>query len=80
MKADVTLSNLYWNKGVASFFFREQAYKELERLVDMVGHGDAEMTELEDRIESVYENLDDFEEDCYNASVEELMDILGYEH
>ena len=36
------------------------------------------MTELEDRIESVYDNLDDFEEDCYSASVEELMEILGY--
>ena len=36
MLAEVTLQALYFNKGIASFFFREQAYRELERLVKML--------------------------------------------
>lgn len=78
MLAEVTLQALYFNKGIASFFFREQAYRELERLVKNVGYGQEAFDELESRIEQAYENLDDFEEDCYNLSQEELLEILGY--
>ena len=78
MLADVTLQALYWNKGVASFFFREQAYRELESLVKNVGYEQEAFDELESRVEQAYENLDDFEDDCYNLSQEELLEILGY--
>ena len=33
MKAEVTISNIYWNKGLSNFFFRDQAYNTLEELV-----------------------------------------------
>lgn len=79
MKADVTLQNLYWNKGVGTFFFRGQAYRELENLVHAVGDGAAAFDELEERVEQVYDNVDDFEEDCYNLSLEEILENLGYE-
>ena len=78
MLADVTLQALYWNKGVASYFFREQAYRELERIVKRVGYGPDEFDELESRVEQTYANLDDFEEDCYNLQTDEILEILGY--
>lgn len=78
MKADVTLQAIYFNTGVGKFFFREQAYKELENLVKAVGVGSEAFDELEEAIESCYENIDDFEEDCYNLQLEELLQILGY--
>ena len=33
MKAEVTISNIYWNNSLSDFFFRDQAYETLEELV-----------------------------------------------
>lgn len=78
MKADVTLQALYFNKGVAKFFFRDKAYKTLEELVRLVGNGSYEFDQLEAAVEEVYNDLDWFEEDCYNLSAEEVAQVLGY--
>ena len=78
MKADVTLQALYFNKGIAKFFFREQAYNTLEQLVRLFGYGSEAFDELEARVEEVYWDLDSFEEDCYNLSAEDVAEVLGY--
>ena len=80
MLADVTLQALYYNKGVAKFFFREQAYETLEDLVDRAGGREslAAFDELEARIEDVFQNLDDFEDACYNYGTEDILNELGY--
>ena len=79
--SDITLSNIWWNGGIRGFFFRDQAVDTLEELVDAVGgraNPDA-FAELESRIESEYNSVEDFEEDCYSSSVEDLLENLGYE-
>lgn len=78
---EVTLSNIWWNRGLRGFLFRDQATETLEELVNAVG-GDLDPNlfgDLEDRIEQNYADVEDFEEDCYSESVEYLLENLGYE-
>lgn len=78
---EVTLSNIWWNGGLRGFLFRDQATETLEELVSAVGgDGDPNLfSELEDRIEQNYADVEDFEEDCYSESVEYLLKNLGYD-
>ena len=78
---EITLSNLWWNKGLRGFLFRDQATETLEELVNAVG-GNSDpnaFSDLEDRIEQNYADVEDFEEDCYSESVEYLLENLGYD-
>ena len=81
MTVDITLSQMWFNTSLIDFFFRSQAQRTFEELVERVGGRDSEddFNELEDRIESNYDSWEDFEEDCYNNSVEEMLDYLCYE-
>lgn len=78
MKAEVTLQSLYFNKGVAQYFFREQAYREFENLVKTVMDITGDFDELESRIEEIYSDVDALEEDCYSLQLDELLYNLGY--
>jgi superoxide dismutase len=62
------------------FFLRKQAQNELEKLVTLAGGRDSEhaFSELDDALESNYGTLDEFEEDLYNLSAEEILENLGY--
>ena len=78
---EVTLSNIWWNSGLRGFLFRDQAVETLEELVRAVG-GDRDpnlFSDLKDRVERNYTDVEDFEEDCYSESVEYLLENLGYE-
>lgn len=78
MKADVSLSQLWFNQSLLSFFFRNQARETLDEIISAAGgknNPDA-FQELENAIEDHYDSLGDFEEDCYNASLEEMLDTL----
>lgn len=69
MKAEVTISNIYWNKSLSNFFFRDQAYETLEELVKrsaMNGHDTLDA--LDDATEDM--SIDDVEEIFYSESVE----------
>lgn len=82
MTADVSLSQLWFNPSLMNFFFRTQAQNTLEELVDRVnGRNDQNaFYELEELIDQNYSDLDDFEEECYNSSVDEILEALGYEY
>lgn len=78
MKAEVTISNIYWNKGLKDFFFRQQAYKTLEKLVERsIPSGDDTLQELDDATEDM--NIDAVEEMFYSESVEYCADEFGIE-
>lgn len=71
MKAEVTISNLYWNKvSLGGFFFRDQAYETLEQLVERSLDGEATLRALDEITED--EDIDSVEEDFYDLSVEQL--------
>lgn len=78
MKAEVTISNIYWNKGLSNFFFREQAYKTLEELVRRsTMNGQDTLDALEDATEDM--DIDVVEEKFYSESVEYCADEFGIE-
>lgn len=78
MKAEVTVSNIYWSKGLSNFFFREQAYKTLEELVERSAKsGQETLDALDDATDDM--SIDDVEEMFYSESVEYCADEFGIE-
>ena len=78
MKAEVTISNIYWNKGLSNFFFRDQAYNTLEELVSRsVMNGQDTLDALDDATEDM--DIDDVEETLYSESVGYCAEVFGIE-
>lgn len=78
MKAEVTISNIYWNKGLSNFFFREQAYNTLEELVRRsTMNGQDTLAALDNATDDM--DIDDVEETLYSESVEYCADEFGIE-
>lgn len=78
MVANVTISNIYWNASLASFFFREQAMNTLEELVKRSSLGGSDTLDiLDDRTEDM--DIDEVEETFYNDSVEECAERFDIE-
>ena len=69
MKAEVTISNIYWNNSLSDFFFRDQAYETLEELVKRSAmNGQDTLDALDDATEDM--DIGDVEETFYSESVE----------
>jgi len=74
MKAEITVSNLYQNNSLMSFFFRTQAKESFEELIDAVNESNEEIFE---NIESYSDDLDEIEELFYNESISDLAEIFN---
>ena len=69
MKAEVTISNIYWNGSLRNCFWRDQAYKTLEDLVERSAtSGQDTLYALDDATEEM--DIDEVEEMFYSESVE----------
>lgn len=69
MKAEVTISNIYWNNSLSDFFFRDQAYNTLEELVKRsTMSGQDTLDALDEATDDM--DIDDVEETFYSESVE----------
>ena len=78
MKAEVTISNIYWNKSLSNFFFRDQAYETLEELVKRSAMNEQDTLDaLDDATEDM--SIDDVEETFYSESVEHCADEFDIE-
>ena len=78
MNAKVTISNIYWNKGLSNFFFREQAYNTLEELVNRsTMNGQDTLYALDNATYDM--DIDYVEETFYSESVEYCADEFGIE-
>ena len=78
MKAEVTISNIYWNKSLSDFFFRKQAYKRLEKLVERsTMSGQDTLDALDNATDDM--DIDDVEETFYSESVEYCAEEFGIE-
>ena len=78
MKAEVTISNIYWNKSLSDFFFRNQAYKRLEKLVERsTMSGQDTLDALDNATKDM--DIDDVEETFYSESVEYCAEEFGIE-
>ena len=78
MVANVTISNIYWNNSLRSFFWRTQSMDTLEELMSRATMDEDDILELLDE-QTETEDIDDVEEDFYSLSVEELAENYGIE-
>ena len=78
MKAEVTISNIYWNRGLSNFFFREQAYSTLEELVNRsTMSGQDTLDALDDATDDM--DINEVEEIFYSGFVEYCANEFGIE-
>ena len=78
MKAEVTMSQIWFNKSLRDFFFREQAYKTLEELFERSTQSGRETIDaLEDATDGM--DIDEVEEMFYSESVEYCAEEFGIE-
>jgi hypothetical protein len=78
MKAEVTISNIYWNNSLSDFFFRDQAYNTLEKLVKRSAmNGQDTLDALDEATDDM--DIDDVEETFYSESVEYCAEEFGIE-
>ena len=78
MEAKVTINNIFWNKSLSNYFFRKQAYKKLEELVQRSAMD--EYDTLDALNDATYDmDIDDVEETFYSESVEYCADEFGIE-
>lgn len=78
MTAEVTMSQIWFNKSLSDFFFREQAYKTLEKLVERsTMSGPDTLDALDEATDDM--DIDDVEEMFYSESVECCAEEFGIE-
>lgn len=74
MKAQLSISNLYYNKSLLNFFFRTQSEEEFNNFFNRVAE---ETEDVFNAIENYSDDLYDIEEMFYNDSIEEIISNLG---
>ena len=74
MKAEISISTLYYNQSVLGFFFRTQSENTFNELFEAVEESEEIIFSA---IENYSDDLDDIEELFYSESVADLCDILG---
>lgn len=78
MKAEITISNIYWNNSLSDFFFRDQAYNTLEELINRSAMSEQDTLDaLDNATEDM--DIDDVEEIFYSESVEYCAEEFGIE-
>lgn len=80
MKTNLTLGQIYFNFNILDFLFRVQAQRTLVEIVMRAGNTATTFDELSNAIDNYYDNLEDFEEDCYNNTATEILDNLEIEY
>ena len=79
MKAEITMSQIWYNHSVMNFFFRTQAERTLKEFLDKVEDTDAALDRIDDYAETMVLTLDDIEEMFYEYQIEDLANEFGIE-
>lgn len=74
MKVEVTMSQVYNNNTLRSFFFRNQSQETFKELFESV---EESQSEVFNAIENYSDDLDEIEELFYSESIEDLCEIFG---
>lgn len=80
MKAEITLEQVYWNKGLMDFFMREQSRKTMEDLCDRATiHTREVINTIDGFCDDAGIEWEYLEEMFYDMSTEELAEYFGIE-
>ena len=72
------MSQIWFNKGLSNFFFRDQAYETLEELINRsTMSGPDTLDALDEATDDM--DIDDVEETLYSESVEYCAEEFGIE-
>ena len=74
MNAQVSISQLYYNKSILNFFFRTQSEEEFNNLFDSV---EEDTEDVFNAIENYSDDLDYIEEMFYSDTTQEIISNLG---
>ncbi len=67
MKIDVSIKTIWYSESLTDFFFRNQARDTLQDLIERSSVSEEDTLNI---IENHYDDLEEFEELCYNESIE----------
>lgn len=75
------MSQLWWNGPLMNFFFRDQAQRTLEKLMDRASEpGSYVLNDIEEYADEYMDgDLDTLEEMFYEDSVEDIAEVIGIE-
>ena len=79
MKAEITFEQVWFNHPLLNFFFRSQAERTLNELMDAAIDRKSALNAIEDYAYINDCDIDEIEEMFYNDSVEELAESFGIE-
>ena len=78
MTAEITFSNLVWNKSLRGFFFREQSERHFNEVVDAIMHSPEEES-LNKLFENYFSTVDELEEYFYEEDADTIIaDLREY--
>lgn len=77
MKAEITMSQLWWNPSVRGFFFRYQSWAAVEELMGMVEYSEKTYDEVFDAIDEYFDDLDECEETFYSEHLDDIIEMIG---
>lgn len=79
MTAEITFSNLVWNKSLRGFFFREQSERHFNEVVDAIMQGPEEEESLNELFENYFSTVDELEEYFYEEDADTIIaDLREY--
>lgn len=79
MTAEITFSNLVWNKSLRDFFFREQSENNFNEVVDAIMLGPDDEEAIRDFFENRFSTVDELEEYFYEEDADQIIsDIREY--
>lgn len=73
MTAEITFSNLVWNKSLRGFFFREQSEQHFNEVVDAIMHSPEEEESLNELLENRFSTIDELEEYFYEEDADTII-------
>lgn len=79
MKADVTISQVYWNRGLMNFFFRNQAEATLNDLIARTDNPQGVLDQIDEFCETNDISLDDLEEMFYDSGTSDIIEEFSLE-
>ena len=77
MKAEITMSQLYWNPSILGFFFTEQAQKTLTDLLDKAEDRETALEQIDNHADSWDMDADGIGDMFHDMGVEELATEFG---
>lgn len=79
MTAEITFSNLVWNKSLRGFFFREQSELHFNEVVDAIMNSPEDEESLNELLANYFSTVDELEEYFYEEDADTIIaDLREY--